>query len=330
MKATVALLTLLVAPSAVLGLLDPKFKNKGKKYFGTATDPNTFSDSTVKLIVTSDFGAVTPENSMKWDATEPSRGNFVFTNADSLVNFATSNGRLIRGHTLVWHSQLPSWVSSIGDKNTLTSVIQNHVSVVAGRYKGKIYAWDVVNEVFNDDGSFRSSVFYRLLGESFIDIAFKAARAADPNAKLYINDYSLDGPGAKVDAMIALIGRLKSRGVPIDGVGSQAHLIVGQVGGVATQLQRLAATGLDVAITELDIRIPKPVTSSLLTQQQNDYNTVTKACLNISKCVGITVWGVSDKYSWVDSTFPTYDAPLLWDDYFNRKAAYTGVDSALN
>lgn len=143
--------------------------------------------------------------------------------------------------------------------------------------------------------SFRNSVFYRLMGEQFIDFAFKTARAADPNAKLYINDYNLDGPGSKVNAMVALIGRLKSRGVPIDGVGTQAHLILGQVGGVAAQLAVLANTGLDVAITELDIRIAKTVDSTKLAQQQTDYNTVTKACLNVSKCVGITVWGVSDK-----------------------------------
>jgi endo-1,4-beta-xylanase len=242
-----------------------------------------------------------------------SRNNFNFGNADQLVNFATSNNRLIRGHTLVWHryplpspsvprtiaeqfhSQLPSWVNSITDRNTLTSVIQNHINTVMGRYKGKIYAWDVVNEVFEENGSFRNSVFYRVLGEQFIDLAFRTARAADPNAKLYINDYNLDGPGSKIDSLLSLVERLKSRGVPIDGIGTQAHLILGQVGGVQTQLQRMANTGLDVAITELDIRIPKDVTSAKLSQQQTDYNTVFKACLNVSRCVGVTVWGVSDK-----------------------------------
>ena len=172
----------------------------------------------------------------------------------------------------------------------------------------------MVNECLDDStGGLRSSVFQRLLGENFIDIAFKAAREADPNAKLYINDYSLDGPGNKLTGMVNLINRLKSRGVPIDGVGTQAHLILGQVGGVQGSLQTLATTGLEVAITELDIRcvassvggrsfanrrynsIAKPVDSSKLAQQQTDYNTVTKACLAVSKCVGITTWGVSDK-----------------------------------
>ncbi|KAH7101805.1 glycoside hydrolase superfamily [Auriculariales sp. MPI-PUGE-AT-0066] len=275
------------------------------------------------------FGVLAPENSAKWDSIEPSRNSFNFANFDTLVNFAKTNSKLIRGHTLVWHSQLPSWVSAITDKATLQSVIENHIKTILTRYKGQIYAWDVVNEVIDDStGNLRDSVFSRVLGETFIDIAFKAARAADPAAKLYINDYSLDGSGTKLTAMVNLINRLKSRSVPIDGVGTQAHLILGQVGGVQTALNSLAGTGLDVAITELDIRIPKNVTSDKLTQQQTDFNTVTKACLAVSKCVGITAWGVSDKNSWVDSTFPTYDSPLLWDDYYNRKLAYTETSSA--
>ncbi|KAG8767147.1 hypothetical protein FRC12_006422, partial [Ceratobasidium sp. 428] len=159
---------------------------------------------------------------------------------------------------------------------------------IATRYKGKIYAWDVVNEVLNDDGTLRTSVWSTVLGESFISIAFKAARAADSAAKLYINDYTLEFVNAKTNAMVALVNRQKAAGTPIDGIGSQTHLEAGSAGSLQAALTKLATTGCDVAITELDI---KGASSS-------DYTTAVKACLAVSTCVGISVWGVSDKDSW--------------------------------
>ncbi|QRV96207.1 endo-beta-1,4-xylanase [Ceratobasidium sp. AG-Ba] len=202
--------------------------------------------------MTSQFGAIAPENA-NWDSIEPTRGSFNFGGLDTLVNFAQSRGKLVIGRALIWHSRLPAWVSSINDAATLTTVIQNHITTIVGRYKGKIYAWEVVHEPFNEDGTLRSSVFANVLGESFISIAFKAARAADSSAKLYISDYNLDSVNAKVNALVSLVNRQKASGVPIDGIGSESHL--SSVDSVAIQaaLTKLASTGCNVALTELDI-----------------------------------------------------------------------------
>ncbi|KAJ3538434.1 hypothetical protein NMY22_g5167 [Coprinellus aureogranulatus] len=330
-----SILTPIVATAILISTanaaLDAKIKARGKKYFGTIIDVNTLGDGTYTSIANSEFGAVTAEYSFKWNHTEPNRGAYTFTNADAVSNWATSRGKFIRGHTLVWHQSLPTWVTSITDKATLTQIVKDHITTVVGRYKGKVYAWDVVNELFEEDGHFRNSHWFKHLGESFIDTAFQTARAADPSAKLYINEYNLDYAGPKINALLALVNRLKSRGVPIDGIGSQAHLTLGNVGGVPGQLKRIADTGLEVAITELDIRIPvgESNIASKLKQQRQDYETVVNACLQTAKCVGISAWGITDKYSWVPSTIAGYDKPNMWDNNYNKKEAYTGVDQVL-
>ncbi|KAF9042195.1 glycoside hydrolase superfamily [Panaeolus papilionaceus] len=297
--------------------LHAKFVSKtGKKFWGTCADANLINNSANAAVIKSDFGQVTPENSMKWDALESSRGKFNWGGADTLVNWAVSNGKLIRGHTLVWHAQLPTWVQNINNRDTLTTVIQDHIKAVAGRYAGKLYGWDVVNEILNENGTLRSSVFGNVLGESFVTIAFRAARQYDPHAKLYINDYNLDSNNAKAQGTVALVKRVNQAGKLIDGIGTQMHLGPNGAGGALAALQALASAGVqEVAITELDIT----------GAASNDYLTVLNACRQVSTCVGITSWGVSDKDSW-----RSRDSPLLFDGNYRPKAAYNALISALS
>ncbi|KAG6850380.1 hypothetical protein H0H93_013935 [Arthromyces matolae] len=301
----------------------------GKIYFGTATDNGYWSDKDYLKIVSDNhmFGQITPENNMKWMYTEPSRGVFNFTDSDALVKFAEKNGQILRGHNCVWYNQLPSWLTSgTWDAKTLASIVEEHCHTLVNHYKGKIYSWDVINEPFNDDGTWRTTMFYNTLNTTYIPLALEAARKADPHAKLYINDYNIEGQGAKSTAMINLIKDLKARKVPIDGVGIQGHLIVGELPSTIEQnLRDITATGVEVAITELDIRMNLPETPALLEQQKKDYETVISACRNVKGCVGVTIWEFADQYSWVPSTFSGQGGALPWNEQYVKKPAYDGI-----
>ncbi|TDB94272.1 endo-1,4-beta-xylanase [Actinomadura sp. 7K534] len=299
--------------------------------FGTAAAQSHMGESAYVNTLNREFNQLTPENEMKWETTEPSRNSFNYGAADQLVSHAQSQGMAVRGHTLVWHSQLPDWVESISSRTELLDVMRNHISNVAGHFRGDIDYWDVVNEAFEDGtGARRDTVFQRVIGDGYIEEAFRAARAADPGAELCYNDYNIDGRNAKSDAVYAMVQDFKSRGVPIDCVGLQAHLIVGSLpGDIQANIQRFADLGVNVYITELDIRMQTPPDSQKLAQQASDYRAVTSACVAVAACKGITVWGVTDKYSWVPDVFEGEGAALLFDDNYNKKPAYDATLEAL-
>jgi endo-1,4-beta-xylanase len=297
---------------------------------GFALSPGHLSDPGYRAIAEREFSLVVAENAMKWDATEPTRGSFSFGQADQVAAFATANDADLYGHTLVWHSQLPGWVESLTAPADLRDAMYDHIDAVAGRYAGDVVAWDVVNELWNDDGTRRPSVFQRVLGDGYVADALRRARQADPTAKLCLNDYNTDGVNAKSTAMYDLVVSLKAQGVPIDCVGFQSHLIVGQVPSTYRQnLQRFADLGVDVRITELDIRTTVPASASALAQQARDYRTVVEACLAVARCDGVTVWGIDDGHSWVPGVFSGQGAALPWDAQYQAKPAYTAVAEAL-
>ncbi|KAH7913541.1 glycoside hydrolase family 10 protein [Hygrophoropsis aurantiaca] len=322
------------APTATSTVsLNMAAKAAGKLYFGSATDnPELTNEAYVAILNdTAMFGQLTPANSMKWDAIEPEQNVFNFTGGDQIVALAEQTGKIMRGHNLVWYSQLPDWVAyGNWTPETLTSVIQTHVTTEVSHYKGKIYAWDVINEPFNDNGTFRTDVFYNTLNSSYISIALNAAHAADPDAMLYINEYNLEYSGPKIDAMVQLVKDLKAEGAPIDGIGIESHFILGEVSATELQanMEALTALGVDVAITELDDRIELPATDADLEQQKTDYQTIVGVCMAVSGCVGVTVWDYTDEYSWIPSSFPGYGEACPWDENLVRKPAYDGIAMA--
>lgn len=307
------------------------------RYIGTASEAVDIQNATAfgrgygALATSAEFGIYTNENNLKWEITEPQPGVFNFAPAEQLFAIAAKTGKRMRGHTLAWHSQLAPWVEASNfSAPELRAVLKRHVQTEVGHFKGRVYAWDVVNEAFNEDGTFRESVWFNTLGEEFIELAFRWAHEADPHAKLYLNDFNFESITPKTDAAVALIKRLKAKGVPIHGVGAQSHLVVGTVPtDFRAALQRFADLGVDVALTELDIRGDLPETPAKLAQQAKDFRTAVDACLGVKRCVGITLWQFTDALSWIPGVFPTQGFGTPWDEKLSKKPAYTSISEAL-
>ncbi|MBU3020722.1 endo-1,4-beta-xylanase [Aestuariibacter sp. A3R04] len=304
---------------------------KDKFAIGAAVNELHIADGIESALVAQHYNTLTPENMMKWEEIHPQPDQFSFSRPDALVAFSERQGIQLVGHTLVWHSQTPDWVFYHQDgtrKNRaeLLTLMKSHIEAVAGRYKGRVYAWDVVNEAFNEDGTLRQSLWYEIIGDDYLDMAFEYAHEAAPNARLYYNDYNLFKP-AKRKGVIELVKRLKSKGIQIDGVGMQAHYALDypSFDDVEASIEAFSAQGVDVMITELDISVlPFPDDENmgadvgLSIALQDEYNPYTEvlpkekldelasryealfAIFNrhSDKVGRVTFWGVHDAHSW--------------------------------
>jgi endo-1,4-beta-xylanase len=303
---------------------------------GSAAQPGLLtSDPLYAPALAADFNSLTAENEMKWQALQPSQGQFNFAPADTLVDFAGQNTMTVRGHTLLWADpiRIPDYVNATTDPAALRGLLQDHVSTVASHFAGKVDAWDVVNEPFEvTSGSFRSNVFLDTLGTSYIAETFRLAHAADPGAKLFLNEVLAEFGGAKADALRVLAQDLLAQGVPLHGVGFQTHLLdpFTQIDAAAFEatLRSFADLGLSVEITEMDVALLNNDPDRL--QRQRDvYETIVAACLRVAACERITFWGFTDAHTWIDGTFGPGRAPLLLDAAYARKPAWFGVRDAL-
>ncbi|MFC1490388.1 endo-1,4-beta-xylanase [Candidatus Latescibacterota bacterium] len=335
----------------------PTLKDVYKDYFlvGGALNGRvvTGSDAGAAELAITHYNSATPENDMKWQVIHPRQGEFNWGPADNLVKFAEENGMVPIGHTLVWHSQVPRWVFTDDDGNDLTrdallARMKDHITQVVTRYKGRIHGWDVVNEALNDDGTMRDTSWLRIIGEGkpeqqydHIIAAFEYAHAADPDLELYYNDYNLESSRAKTDGAAEIVKVLKSKGLRIDGVGVQLH------GNLNTSIEdleycfnTLAATGVKLHVTELDIRTqtrgPRGADVSQVNRQSTadanaaseqtqkqlaeKYAELFKVFLKHEKVLErVTFWGVYDGSSWIGGS------PLMFDPEYKPKQAFDAV-----
>ncbi|MDW8034205.1 MAG: endo-1,4-beta-xylanase [Nitrososphaerota archaeon] len=290
-------------------------------------------DQNYTSILIREFNVITPENELKFEYVHPFRYTYNFRLADTIISFAEEHGIKVRGHCLVWHQQLPNWILR-GDftREELMEILRDHIYTVVRRYKGKIYAWDVVNEAIADDGSLRRSIWLEKIGPEYIELAFKWAHEADPDALLFYNDYGIEEINKKSNAVYELVKELRRKGVPIHGVGLQAHLVLDRPPdpeSVARNIKRFEELGLIVEITEMDVRIREPVSSEELSRQAEIYSDILKVYLSSSNPQAFIMWGFVDKYSWIQYTFPGYGAALIFDDYYKPKPAYYSLLTTL-
>ena len=326
-----------------------------KFLMGVAINDNQASgrDSAGAQLIIKHFNSVAPENCMKSEVIHPEEGRYDFTQSDRFVAFGEKYNMDIIGHTLIWHSQLAPWfcVDENGknvSKEVLTERMKEHITTVVSRYKGKIKGWDVVNEAFEDDGSYRQTKFYEILGEDYIPLAFQFAHQADPDAELYYNDYSMAHKGRR-DAVVNMVKKLQAKGIRIDAVGMQGHFTMEfpKVEDFETSLLAFAATGVKVMITELDLTILPPPAPNVgadvsanfdYQKEMNPYpdmlpDSVSKAwndrmseffklfIKHSDKVTRVTVWGATDADSWRND-WPMKgrtDYPVLFDRNYQPK-----------
>ena len=364
MKKALFMFAAAVSVSALFAADTPK-TNLGKLYekdflIGVALPQQVTSqpNSDRAKLAASQFNCLTPENCMKWDATEPQEGKFNFGPGDDLVKYAQKNKIKIHGHTLIWHSQTPQWVfqGENGQPATRELVLKrmkNHIEGVMKHYKGKIDAWDVVNEAFEDNGTLRNSQWRRIVGDDFIEKAFEFARAADPSAKLVYNDYNADTP-AKRDGIAKLAKELKKKGL-IDAVGMQGHYLLDYPSSkqIEDAIRKYADAGVMVMVTEMDIdvlprsngRVTADISATQEYQEKNNpytkglpddvskkladrYVDIFKVFLKHNKVMySVTVWGLDDGTSWLNG-FPVRgrtNHPLLFDRQLKAKPCYDAL-----
>ncbi len=297
--------------------------------------PALASNAAYARTLSGQFDVVTPENAMKFRDIHPALHAYNFTAADQVVNFAVANGMLVRGHVLIWYLEDPQWLTAGHfTRAQLLQILHDHITTIVGHFKGRVFAWDVVNEEVDDSGKLRDNVWLRTIGPQYIDLAFQWAHQADPKALLFYNDYNGEGLGVKSDAIYNLVKGLRDRGVPIGGIGLQMHFSVPNhpsMEDIKSNMERLAGLGLVVHITEMDVRLPEPVNAISLGAQAQLYHDVAQACLQeAGVCQALILWGFTDRYSPIPGVYPHFGSATIFNASIQPKPAYNMLMEALS
>ena len=306
---------------------------------GAAVNPRLFNEAQYTAALIRDFNMIEAENVMKWRAIRPRRETFDFDAGDAVVRFAKTHNMKVRGHCLLWSEYNPEWLAKGNfTPEQMSDLLREHITKVMAHYAGQVFAWDVVNEAFEADGDIEPSIWYdqpgiglKGKGTAYIEQAFRWARAADQDAKLFYNDYDAESLNKKSDAIYEMLKDFKKRGVPVDGVGLQMHVNdyrTHDLSSLAANIKRLAELGLDVHITEMDVALPVDSNGVLLDQkdlerQAEVYRHVMATCLKFPRCNAFQMWGFTDKYSWIPGfTKGKKGAALPLSKSYEPKPAY--------
>jgi endo-1,4-beta-xylanase len=290
------------------------------------------SDAAYRNVLAREYNVVVPENALKFGSVHPEPERYDFGDFDEILAFAESNAMCVRGHTLVWHRQLPGWVEQRAwSREALIEVLRAHVHAVVGRYRGRVHYWDVVNEAISDFWGLRNTVWSEVIGPDYVGMAFRFAHEADPDALLFYNDYGTEGLGMKSTRVYGLVSRLLERGVPIHGVGLQAHINqdIPDADELVANFRRFEELGLQIHLTEVDVGVPQPTTEVRLLKQAILYQRLMNSCLAVQSCTAFVTWGFTDAHSWIPHFFPGLDAALPFDVDLHPKPAYHALSASL-
>lgn len=302
---------------------------------GTAVDPSYLTNPQYTRLLDAEFNGLVAENAMKWRYLSSEQGQYDFSKADELMDYAAQHQMVVRGHTLVWDLGLPEWLTQSNlSRDEYKALLKAHITTLVGRYAGRIKAWDVVNEPLDDRGQLRQNFWFQAIGPEYILLAFQWAHAADPDAQLFLNESYAEGMNEKSQGVYALVEGLIKKGVPVHGVGMQMHLRLENPPSpedVAQNMQRLAELGLRVHITELDVRLQDAPGSleEKLAGQARVVGDMARVCLAAPNCDAFFTWGLTDRYSWIPGITGKEDQPLLFAKNGQPKPAYWELYAAL-